>query len=79
MDIQTRKLNIITYISQLKDENIVEMIEKYILEKFTKNFKEELQPFTVEEFIKRVEHSEQDIKNGHNISQEELEKLSEDW
>lgn len=79
MDIQTRKLNIITYISQLKDENIVEMIEKYILEKFTKNFKEELQPFTVEEFIKRVEQSEQDIKNGHNISQEELEKLSEDW
>jgi len=31
MDIQTRKLNIISYIAQLKDESFINKIEKYIL------------------------------------------------
>ena len=33
MDSQTRKLNLITYLAQLQDENVLEKIENYIFTK----------------------------------------------
>ena len=42
MDLQTRKLNLITYLAQLQDENFFEKIEKYIFTKVGKEKIEEL-------------------------------------
>jgi len=78
-DLQTRKLNLITYIAELKDEKIFEKIEDYILRKNPKKNDSDFPPFSIEKLIKRIETSEQDYENGRVKSQEELEKETENW
>jgi hypothetical protein len=77
MDIQTRKLNLISYLSRLQDEELIKNIEKFILQKQEKN--DELMPFTIDELIQRIERSESDFKKGDFKTQDELEKLSANW
>jgi hypothetical protein len=78
MDLQTRKLNLITYLAQIKDEIFFEKLENYILKREIEH-NPDLQPFTVEELINRIEKSELDFKNGNFKSQEDLEKISANW
>lgn len=78
MDLQTRKLNLITYLAQIKDEIFFDKLERYILKREVER-NPDLKPFTVEELIQRIEKSELDFENGHFKSQEELEKLSANW
>jgi len=78
MDLQTRKLNLITYLAKIKDEIFFDKLENYIL-KIENERNTDLKPFTVEELINRVEKSELDFENGNIISQEELEKISDNW
>lgn len=79
MDLETRKLNLITYLAQLQDESFFEKIENYILRRFEKEDHSEFRPFTSEELISRIEKSDQDFKSGNYKSQEELEKSSANW
>jgi len=79
MDLETRKLNLITYLAQLQDEVFFEKIENYILRKFEKEDYSEFRPFTTKELINRIEKSEQDFKEGRYKSQEDLEKFSANW
>lgn len=79
MDLQTRKLNIISYLAQIQDESILKKIEDYILNKKTKDSASDFMPFTIDEFIARIENSEEDLKNGKFKSQDELEKISDNW
>lgn len=44
-DFQTRKLNLITYIAELKDEKFFEKIENYILNKNPETNNSDLPPF----------------------------------
>jgi hypothetical protein len=78
MDLQTRKLNLITYLAQIKDEIFFDKLENYILKREVEH-NPESKPFTVEELINRIEISELDFKNGKVKSQEELEKISANW
>ena len=77
MDLQTRKLNLISYLAQLQDEKFFERIEKYIINKQEKEY--DFKPFTVDELIDRIEKSEKDFKNGNFKTQDELEQLSANW
>lgn len=77
MDLQTRKLNLISYLAQLQDEKFMESIEKFIVRK--QENKSDFKPFTVDELIHRIEKSENDFKNGNFKTQEELEQLSANW
>lgn len=78
MDLQTRKLNLITYLAQLQDEVFFEKLENFILKREgAKEFN--LKPFTVDEFINRIEKSELDFKNGKYKTQEDLEKIAANW
>ena len=79
MDLETRKLDLITYLAQLQDEVFFEKIENYILRKFEKEDHSEFRPFTTKELINRIEKSEQDFKEGRYKSQEDLEKFSVNW
>ena len=77
IDLQTRKLNLITYLAQIQDEQFIEKIEEFIL---VKNESEpEFKQLSVEELIQRIQQSENDFKNGNFKSQEELEELSSKW
>lgn len=78
MDLQTRKLNLITYLAQLKDEAFFEKLENFILKREVEH-NPELKPFTIEELIHRVSESELDFKNGNVKSQEDLERISANW
>ena len=78
MDLQTRKLNLITYLAQIKDELFFDKLEKYILDKEQEQ-NPGLTAFSVEELISRIERSERDVKNGNVKSQNEIEKASENW
>lgn len=77
MDLQTRKLNLISYLAQMQDEKFIEGIEKFILRK--QEDKADFKPFTVDELIHRIEKSENDFINGNFKTQDELEKLSANW
>jgi hypothetical protein len=78
MDLQTRKLNLITYLAQVQDEVLLEKLESYIL-KNKGEFYSELKPFTIEELVNRIKKSELDYKEGKFKSQEDLEKTSTNW
>ncbi|WP_318640571.1 hypothetical protein [Flavobacterium ardleyense] len=78
MDLSTRKLNLITYLAQIKDEIFFDKLENYILKREAE-LNPELKPFTVEELINRIEMSELDFENGKFKSQEDLEKISANW
>ncbi|EPL7677054.1 hypothetical protein CMT42_00915 [Elizabethkingia anophelis] len=79
MDLQTRKLNLITYLAQLQDESFFEKIENYILRKQADEKNADIKPFTVDELINRIEKSEQDFQYEKFQTQEELEKKSSNW
>lgn len=53
-DIQTRKLSLITYIAELKDEKLIEKIENYILSKNPEIKDSDFSSFTIEELVKRI-------------------------
>jgi len=78
MDIQTRKLKLITYLAQIKDEVFLDKLESYILQQEVGG-NPDLKPFTFEELINRIEKSELDFENGSFKSQEDLEKISANW
>jgi hypothetical protein len=62
MDLQTRKLNLISYLAQIQDEKFIEKLESFILAKKSEEESNDLKPFTVEELISRIEKSEEDFQ-----------------
>jgi len=79
VDIQTRKLNLITYLAQLQDESFFEKIEEYILSKLEKEDHSDFVPFAIDTLVNRIEKSEEDFKNGKFKTQEDLENQSATW
>ena len=77
MDLQTRKLNLISYLAQLQDENFVVKIENFILSK--KQNQSDFKSLTEDELITRIQKSEEDFKNGKFKTQDNLEEISADW
>jgi len=78
MDLQTRKLNLITYLAGLQDESFFAKIEDYIFKKKQKTEKD-FRPFSEEELLNRITKSQKDLENGLYKTQDELEKISEFW
>ncbi len=78
MDLQTRKLNLITYLSQIQDESFIDKIEE-ILYKKSPIEDVSFKPFTQEDLIQRIKSSERDFAEGKFKTQEELETLSLNW
>ncbi len=65
--------------AQIQDESILSKIESFLLKGKTKHDKAAFTPFTLDEFINRIEKSEQDFKEVKFKSQDELEKISVKW
>lgn len=77
MDLQTRKLNLISYLAQIQDENFLAKIESFILSKKLND--SHLKSLTEEELIERIQKSEEDYKNGKFKTQNDLEVISSNW
>ena len=78
MDLQTRKLNIISYLIGLKDEEIFTKIED-LIRKSKPGKKRHYKPFTEKELIERAKKSDQDYLSGKYTDQEKLETESKKW
>lgn len=80
MDLQTRKLKAIEYLIGLRDEKIFSKIESTIVE-VQKQQTAQLskKPFSVEQLLDRSNRSTSDYLSGKYLTQEQLEKESENW
>jgi len=78
MDIQTRKLNIISYLIGLNDEEIFLKIEE-LIRKSKPDKKKQFKPFTEKELIERAKKSDQDYLSGKYTDQEKLKTESKKW
>jgi len=78
MDLQTRKLNTIEYLINLKDDKLFNKIELIIIESQNEN-KRKLKPFTQKQLINRAKQANEDYLAGKFKTQEQLEIESENW
>ena len=74
-----KKLNLITYLAQLQDENVLEKIENYIFTKIRNVKKDDFKVFSTEELLNRIEKSKKNYKDGNYKTQDDLEKISANW
>lgn len=79
MDIQTKKLSLIEQLAMITDESIITRIEKLIQIERRRKYESDLKPMSLKEFYAMIEESEEDIRAGRVISQQDLEKESEQW
>ncbi len=74
MTIAEKKIDLISWLTNLHDEDILEQLEgirkRAVLEKYQKS----LSPMSMEEFENSVAEAEEDFKVGKMISQDELKK-----
>ena len=79
MDLQTRKLNAISYLITLQDEKVFNKIESTILENQLMDTGKGIKPFTKKELINRAEQANKDYLAGKFKTQEQLESESKNW
>lgn len=79
MDLQTRKLNLIAYLTQLKDEDFLGKIESLILKREKNRKHTASKIFSENELIERAETSNADHVAGRVMNQDDLEKISAGW
>lgn len=79
MDLQSRKLNLISFLLGLKDEEFFKQLEEYILKNQPEGNDPDFLPFTKGELIERAKTSKEDYLNGRYTTQEKVEKLSDKW
>ena len=77
MDLQERKLKLISYIAHLEDEHLLNEMELiYNLENVQDDH---FKPFTKEELEARLKRSMDDFANGRFKTHEEVVELSKKW
>jgi len=77
MDLQTRKLNVIEYLIQLQDDNMIQEIETLIFESRIHN--KDFQQLTKNDLLERALKSNTQYESGEFVDQDELEKKSKSW
>jgi hypothetical protein len=71
MELESRKLELIDYLSRLQDEELLGKIEDLIKES---RKPAKLKPFTKKEYLRMIEKSEEDVRKGRVYTQEEVVK-----
>jgi len=78
MDIQVKKLELIEWIAQISDSNIISKMDK-ISRTYLTISKDNIKTMTLEEFYASIDRAEKDIKSGKIFTQNEVEKESKNW
>jgi len=78
MNIQIKKLELIEWIAQISDTNIISRMDK-IRRTYLTITKESIKPMSLDEFYASIDRAEKDIKTGSLYTLEEAEKESENW
>lgn len=81
MDIQAEKLHLIEELAKIQDIRLIVQIRELLMRKNDPVVGYEITgaPITRKQLIKRIEEAEQRIDNGEYVTQEDLERESENW
>lgn len=79
MNIQAAKLDVVQKILTIKKESIIQKINKILDKEIIVGYTAEGKPLTKEAYNKRLQKAEEQIQSGDYLTQEEIEKESENW
>ena len=79
MSLQAAKLSLVQKILSLKQESVIKKIDEILENEMIVGYTVEGNPLTKAEYNLRIATAEQQLRNGEIISQEDLERESEDW
>jgi hypothetical protein len=79
MNIAAKKVEIIEWLVQLNDEQIISKVEKLKNQSIKEMYELRLKPMSANEYKLMLEEAEEDYKKGRIIDQRGLEKESETW
>jgi hypothetical protein len=78
MNIQNKKLELIEWIAQMSDANIISKMDK-MRKAYLTISKEDIKPMSLDEFYASIDRAEEDIRSGKLYSQQEAENESKNW
>mgnify|MGYP003667937218 FL=1 len=79
MDLKTVKLEVIQKIMNVSTESLLEKIDNLLEEELIVGYTAKGYPLTKKDYNLRLEEAERQIASGEFISQEDLEKETENW
>lgn len=80
MDIHAEKLRLIEELARIQDIQIIEQIKQLLNQKNpVVGYEINGDPITRKQLIKRIEAAEKRIDGGEYITQEDIEKESQNW
>lgn len=79
MDLQKVKLNVIQKIMGVTTPSLLDKINQLLDHEMIVGYTVNGEPLTIESYNKRLEEAENQLKAGEFITQEDLEKESENW
>lgn len=79
MDLQTRKIHFIQEVLRIKNEKIIEKLEKILHQERKKVIEKELSPLTVEEFNALIDSAEDDSENDRMYNAGEILNDIDTW
>jgi DNA-binding Lrp family transcriptional regulator len=79
MDIQTVKLNLLQKLMGVSNAALLEKIEKILDKEMIVGYTVDGRPLTKAAYDNRLKKAEEQISAGRFITQEDLEKESENW
>jgi len=79
MGIQAVKLNLVKKILSLEQESIIKKIDEILDNEMVVGYTADGKPLTQKAYNERLEWAEKQLKSGQTISQDDLEKESNNW
>lgn len=79
MNIQAAKLDLVERILSINSEEVINKINELLEKEVIVGFTSEGRPLTKKEYDQRLEIAENQFQSGQFLTQDELEKESENW
>jgi len=79
MDLQETKLGVMQKIMSVSKPSLLEKIDKLLEEEMVVGYTVEGKPLNKDQYNKRLQLAEEQLLSGEFITQEDLEKESENW
>lgn len=79
MNIQAAKLDLVERILSINSEEVIDKINELLEKEVIVGFTSEGRPLTKKEYNQRLEIAENQFQSGQFLTQDELEKESENW
>ena len=79
MDLQSRKLNFIQEFLRLKNEDLINKLERLLRSEKQKQFEENLNPMSLDEFNQIIDSAEKDSISNNVTPARDLKKEIDSW